>query len=654
MRRALALACALLLAIAGPAAAQQYSQDSSIVIRSFNAELLVQPGGDVEVTEVLQLAFTGRWQGILRDLSLGHHTAQGRRQKLDVELISAADGTGQALRWEEDDTDDSWMRRMRIFIPGARNNERTVVIRYRVRNAIRFYVARDSAAARDRRWAWCRWEWCPPGEARAANAAFDELYWNATGNRWDMPIERAHARIVLPPGARPLQWAAYTGPQGSTERAADVVVDSARGIVSFTAQRRLEPYEGMTVAAGWPPGAIATRPTQSQMRRRAALRLWPLALPLFAFLVAMRAWRRRGRDPEGLPVVVGYEPPGGISPAEAGTLIDHRAETRDIISTLVDLAVRGHVGIEEREEKKLLGLLTDTDYVFHQRTPPAESAPLLPHEQRFLDGLFSVGTSPERAWEAVRATYAEARRAHASGQEMDVDEIATRLAQDDGEPGAASVRLSALREKFYTSLPGIRDGIYDNLIRRGYYRTRPDKVKGNWIGVAIVILVLGGVGAGIAADAGIAWISGVALAVGTVLSSLVLVVFGSVMPARTVEGARAREAALGFREFLSRVESDRYRMMVTSPQMFERYLPYAMAFGVEDRWASAFDDMYREPPDWYSGSGYGDFRASGFTSRMSTLSSSASSTMTSSPSSSGSSGGGSSGGGSGGGGGSGF
>ncbi|HST58398.1 MAG TPA: DUF2207 domain-containing protein, partial [Longimicrobium sp.] len=334
MRRALGLACALLLALAAPAAAQQYSQDSSIVIRSFNSELLVQPDGDVEVTEMLQLAFTGRWRGILRDLSLQHNTAQGRRQKLDVELISATDGTGKALAWEEDDTDDSWMRRMRIFIPGAENNERTVVIRYRVRNAIRFYFARDSAAARDRRWDWCRWEWCPPGQARAAIGAFDELYWNATGNRWDMPIERAHARIVLPPGVRPLQWAAYTGSEGSTEREADVVVDSARGIVSFVSRRRLEAYEGMTVAAGWPPGAIATRPAQSQMRRAAALRLWPLVLPFFAFLLAMRAWRRRGRDPEGLPVAVAYVPPDGISPAEAGTLVDLRAETRDIISTL--------------------------------------------------------------------------------------------------------------------------------------------------------------------------------------------------------------------------------------------------------------------------------------------------------------------------------
>ena len=146
------------------------------------------------------------------------------------------------------------------------------------------------------------------------------------------------------------------------------------------------------------------------------------------------------------------------------------------------------------------------------------------------------------------------------------------------------------------------------------------------------------------------WTSPVALGAAGVVSALIFFIFGLIMPARTTAGARAREAALGFREFLSRVETDRYKRMITSPQMFERFLPYAMAFEVEEKWARAFEDIYREPPSWYTGTGTGHFHASAFSSRMSALSSAASSTMASSPSSSGSGGGGSSGGGSGGGG----
>jgi uncharacterized membrane protein len=109
---------------------------------------------------------------------------------------------------------------------------------------------------------------------------------------------------------------------------------------------------------------------------------------------------------------------------------------------------------------------------------------------------------------------------------------------------------------------------------------------------------------------------------------------------------------LGFKEFLARVEEDRFKRMITSPEMFERFLPYAMAFKVEGKWAQAFEDLFSEPPDWYSGHGVGAFHASSFTRGLTAMSTAASSTMGSSPSGSG--GGGSRGGGRGGGGGGGF
>jgi hypothetical protein len=341
-----------------------------------------------------------------------------------------------------------------------------------------------------------------------------------------------------------------------------------------------------------------------------------------------------------------------MTPAEMGTLVDHEAEMRDVISTLVDLAVRGYVGIEERLEKHLFGLIKNTEYVFHLRRPREEWSGLATHEERFLTALFSIASS-EAAWDDIRATFAEAQRVHAAGGELDREAFSARLATAGSRP-TQSVKQSDLTNRFYKSLPGIKDGIYDKLVERGYYVHRPDQVKGNWLGLGIAALVLGLFGAGALAGMAPAWISPFALGVGAGVSAVVLIGFGLLMPARTHAGARAREASLGFREFLERVESERYRMMITSPEMFERYLPYAMAFGVEKRWARAFDDLYREPPDWYSGYGYGHFRASEFTSRMSTMTTTTGSSMSSSPSSSGSGGGGSSGGGSGGGGGSGF
>jgi uncharacterized membrane protein len=191
------------------------------------------------------------------------------------------------------------------------------------------------------------------------------------------------------------------------------------------------------------------------------------------------------------------------------------------------------------------------------------------------------------------------------------------------------------------------------LVQRGHYRRRPDQVKGFFVAVGIGVSVLGVFGSVASAGSPVFLGHPMALMAGFIGAGIVVFAFGLVMPARTVRGARAREAALGFKEFLAKVEEPRYRVLIKSPADFERYLPYAMAFRVEEQWARAFEDLYREPPDWYVGSNPAHgFRASDFTSSLSSLNTQASSTFSSSPSGSG--GGGSSGGGSGGGGGGGF
>jgi uncharacterized membrane protein len=142
------------------------------------------------------------------------------------------------------------------------------------------------------------------------------------------------------------------------------------------------------------------------------------------------------------------------------------------------------------------------------------------------------------------------------------------------------------------------------------------------------------------------------------LSGLIVGVFGWFMPARTIRGTRELEKVLGFQEFLVRVEADRLDRVVKTPELFERFLPYAMALGVEDDWAKAFEEIYTEPPRWYSGpSGVHTLRPGTFTSSLGAMSTQAASVMASAPRSSGGSGfggGGSSGGGFGGGGGGGF
>lgn len=612
MRRALVLVLTLAAALASPAAL--HARD--IVIRDYQSDAVVNRDGTTDVTETVRVYFTGSWNGIFRDLSLQHKTGQGRTTRLDVDVLSVTGENGRDLQfWEEHP--ESGVLRIKVAVPGASDAERTVVIRYRVRNAVRFFLEGDEGGVHD------------------------ELYWNATGNAWDFPIEHARARITVPDGARPTQQHAYTGYDRSTDSDATVTVSGQT--VTAEATRPLSAREGLTLAVSWPAGALP-RPTEAELRAQLVLAFWPLLFPPLALLLMGRHWWRHGRDPRARPIAVAYEPPDGMTPAEMGTLVDNAADLRDITSTLVDLAVRGYVGIEEVEEKHLFGLMSTRDWVFHQRITSTEG--LATHERRFLAALFA-GATQGPAWASVKELGDRAAAARAAGGEVDPDALAS--------PGGAtepSVRLSSLKNEFYRSLPDIRKGIYERLLERGYYLRRPDTVKGLWVGIGIVIAVLSGVGAGVLSDAGIGWLNPLALALGGIGSGIVVAVFGVLMAARTETGARAREASLGFREFLDKVDSDRFRRMITSPEMFERFLPYAMAFGVEGRWAKAFEDIYREPPGWYAGSGYHGFNASHFSSSMSSMSSSAGSTMSSSPS--GSSGGGSSGGGSGGGGGGGW
>jgi hypothetical protein len=643
LARALHVVIPVLITLGPVLAEPAGAQNRSLRLERFHADIVVQPDGDVVVTETLRPRFDGSWNGIFRNLSLRHRTGDGWPERLDLEVVSVTDGDGQPLRVEREHP-DGWTLRLRIWVPGARDATRTVTIRYRVTNAVRFFDSEGD-----------------PG------GIHDELYWNVTGNQWEIPIDRASAEVTLPVGAPVTEAWAYTGPEGS--EAQDAVVNVLGERVEAEARNGFAPGEGLTLSVSWAPGAVA-RPSASARAAGAVRLFWPLGIPLLALLGMGRLWYRFGRDPKGRSMPVRYEPPEDLSPAEVGTLIDHRAEMHDLTSTLVHLAVRGYLRIEERSEKRFLGLVKGEEYVFHLLVPRSELSGLEAHERRFLAALFSYG-----GFDANRIPDLAAGLARLFGRGQDdflsMMEGGSVSRSEEGEgvgtedrgtgsdlarsrrPALETVELSDLKDKFYRSLKGIRNAIYDRLVERGHYRRRPDQVKGIFVSVGIGLAVIGVLLTAATGGTPVFLAHPAALLGSFLAGGAVVLGFGLLMPARTVRGARTREAALGFKEFLMRVEEPRYRHLITSPDEFEKYLPFAMAFRVEDRWAKAFEGLYREPPDWYVGSNpTRGFRASDFTSRLSALSTQASSTFSSSPSGSG--GGGSSGGGSGGGGGGGF
>lgn len=564
------LLAALVLLAATPAAAQR-----TLSIERFDAAITVEQDGTVDVVETITARFTGSWNGIYRSIPVTYRTPQGANWTLDLDLVRATDPQGTALKVDSERAGHS--RKFRIWVPGAQDATRTISLHYRARNGLRFFDQHD------------------------------ELYWNITGDEWDVPIQAASARITLPGAAHGVRAIAFNGAYGSTAHDARVVINGTT--ITVTMPKALGFHEGLTAVVGFDKGLVP-EPTRVAEAVEFGTNNWPLVLPVFVFVGMYLIWRRVGRDPETLPVSVQYDPPAGMTPAEAGTLMDGSADMRDITATLVDLAVRGHLKIEEREDSHLLGLIKNKDYVFHQ-LKPAEGAPaLVDHEEQVLYGVF------------------------------------------DGGPGP--VRLSDLENRFYRQLENIRSDIFGRLIKRGLYRSRPDHAQAKWFALAALFVFVGiGLGAWQSERYGL---SPFGVFVGCGLSGIIVALFGRVMPARTVAGARALERVRGFEEFLERVEGERFKSIVKTPEMFERLLPYAMVFRVERQWARAFEGIYREPPTWYAGSSMTAFNAGMLTARLSDLTTRAGSTMSSAPRSSGRSGfsGGSSGGGSGGGGGGGF
>ena len=557
MRRTLLLLFLLLL-VSVPGAARE------LVIESFDAELRVNTDGTLEVTETLRPRFTGQWNGIIRFIPVEYRHPRGFNYTLLLDIHSITDENGNALRYESDR--ERHYRRFKIWIPGANNATRTVVIRYRVRNGLRFFEEHD------------------------------ELYWNVTGDESDIPHESATARVTLPGGADGIRAAAFTGRYGSTAQDADVEISGNE--VDVRTRRALNFREGLTIAVAWNPGLVH-RPGTLEEIGLFLRSNWPLFIPLFVFAGMFWLWWTRGRDPRLRPIVAQYTPPDELTPAELGTLIDNRPDMRDITSTLVDLAVRGYLIIEEKTEK-VLGLFSSKDYIFELRKPSGEWSGLKTHERELLQSVFG---------------------------------------------GQNRVELSDLENVFYRDLPGIRERIFEQLLARHYYSRRPDRVRNLYLVIAVVVGVLslwaGGFVAAILGQQPIPFV------LAGVLSGGIIFVFAWVMPARTAQGARTLEKVLGFEEFLSRVESDRFARMIKTPEMFEKFLPYAMALGVEKNWVRAFEGIYRQPPNWYRGD-FQTFQPRSFVSDLSRMSSRAATVMASQPRSSGGSGFGGGGGGGGG------
>ena len=436
-------------------------------------------------------------------------------------------------------------------------------------------------------------------------ADHDELYWNVTGNGWAFPIDRASAtvRFDFPVDPEDLEVSAYTGREYETGSDFEARIDPD-GSVHVRSTRVLPPVHGLTIAVSWPKGLVAA-PTRLDragwLLRDNRNLLVALAglLALFAYYIPV--WRQFGRDPEEGVIVTRYEPPAGYSPASLRYIRQMYYDNKVMTAAVLNLAVKGYLRIVRDGDEHVLEKLETG------ATAPETAA----GERELYDALFAESSSI-RLKNTNHRRLRRAKEAHRKSLEQDY-------------------RRKYFRTNLLLSLPGAAIVIAS----------------------AIVALTLSGRPPAV-----------IVLAVA--LNVAVMLFFGWIMRRPTLRGRKLLDELLGFKDYLDVAEKDELNLRnppEKTPELFEAYLPFALALGVEQRWAEKFaavlasirgEDGHGYRPAWYGGK----FEAGRLSSSTSSLTAGLGSAIASSASppgsSSGGGGGGSSGGGGGGGGGGGW
>jgi uncharacterized membrane protein YgcG len=498
---------------------------------------------------------------------------------------------------------------------------------------------------------------------------FDELYWNATGNGWTFPIFAATAIVRLPPGGRIREHHEYTGTQGATGADSRVQVASG-GEYRASTTRRLESGEGFTVAVAWQKG-IVTAPTESQRWN------WWLAdnagiFALIASIVAsglyyLFAWTKVGRDPQKGVIVPLFTPPAGLGPAGSRFIWKQGYDDRAFAAALVGLAVKSRLKIFD----------DDNEYSIQKKS---DVGPPLTQAERTLYRSLPAGTTELKKGNhvrvgALRTTLAKALQSEYEGSVFirnlgwfwkgallsaaGLIAAALLLPAEDSMTGLFAVGWSSI---WWGVILAVAWGAIKGLVtERGIF-----KKLGSLMAMLFMIPFMIG---GIAAPAALLFSGGspgLYMLIGTaIVLGIMNLVFFHLLRAPTVEGRKLLDQLEGFRMYMTTAEEERLKVLnppEKTPELFERYLPYALALDCENEWNAKFTAVLAAAaaagataPLWYSGSHWDSGRTGGFTESLgSSLSSSVSSASTAPGSRSGSSGGGSSGGGGGGGGGSGW
>ena len=633
-----------------PSAAQNDADVDSERIVRFDSHITVNQDRSMVVAETIEVQSAGNKirHGIYRDFPTSYSDNLGNRYTVEFKVVGVSrDGA------TEDYHTSQLSNGVRVYFGSSGTlldpGRHTYVFTYRTNRQLGFF------------------------------ADHDELYWNVTGNAWDFAIDEASATVVLPPRVRDAvkELGGYTGYQAAKGKDYTASRDD-EGNPVFRASN-LAARQGLTIVVTWPKGLIAA-PTVEEKReqfvldnRSAAVGVAGLVLVLvYYFLV----WAAVGRDPKSGTIVPLYEPQDGLSPGGMRFLKEMGFDSQVFTSAILGLATKGYLTIE-RDESKTYILLRKSGY--------GEVAKRLSSEEQILaTRLFEEGSKLELKQEHHELLQkAQTAFKHTLQTEMEKKYFVTNSRYLwPGVILTAVTVVAMMVSGGADSAVGLFMTVWLSFWSFGVAMLMVS-VYHAWKSVATAGLV-GVAGALFLTLFSIPFLAGECIgffmlqkSTGIVPVAVILagvacsIVFHFLLKAPTRLGRQLLDRVEGFKLFLKETQGPVYATMASpaqTPELFERFLPYALALGVEHAWAQKFSSVLAAAatsggqthgagyvPSWYSGTGFSTFTASEFTSSFSSSFSSAVSSASTSPSSSsGSGGGGSSGGGGGGGGGGGW
>lgn len=619
-----------------------FSAQGDEIIHRFISNIEIAKNGTVRVTETIEVSAEGKQirRGIYRDFPTSYTDRTGNNYRVPFNIISVSrngDTDGYHTEQQRD--------HVRLYI-GRKNYELTPG-RYTYR--IRYETADQLGFFED----------------------FDEFYWNVTGNGWDFPIDYAEANIRLPHGV-PLdqtRLAAYTGRQGESGQDYEAsVVDNE--FISFATTRPLKRHEGLTVAVGWPKGFVHEPTFEERLQKtlRDNIHLVYGAVGLAVLLLFyLIVWIVLGRDPHAGVIIPLYEPPADVSPAAMRYVERMRYDNKTFAAAIVNIAVKGYWRIE------------DNDDVFSLKGIGEGMRDAAPGEEKLAHALLPGRASTITLAQREHSRFRKAQKAHKQSLKADYEKtyfvhnsgwivggvlitLATMAAALFSIGGSETIGIGAF---FTVWLTFWSMGVF-SLWWAAIKAWRNFSSGGVLTAIGATVFALIFTGAEVMA---IIMMTNSGRGLGGYAALLITlpmvnVIFYYLLKSPTLAGRKLLDQIEGFKLFLTVSEQDELKFRnppKITPEIFERYLPYAIALDVEDVWGERLSrelgaSLARESqPYWYRGSHWNSASMGTFTGAIgNSLTSAVSSASTAPGSSSGSGGGGSSGGGGGGGGGGGW